>query len=124
MRPTTKIFSVNGMPFLAPDEPVQVSYEDIDAGDAGRDEAGCMHRYPVRYKVAKWSFSYSNLTEEEKQYMESIFPDNPTFVFRHPDRKNAEISALSNCYRSKYNITWRNTVTGLWSNYGFHVVEC
>ena len=25
---------------------------------------------------------------------------------------------------SRYSISWKNAVTGLWSNYGFSVIEC
>lgn len=124
MRPTTNLFTVNGKPLLTPDEPIQVSYDDIDSADAGRDQLGILHRYPVRYKVAKWSFSYSHLTEEEKQYMESLFPDSATFTFRHPDRKDANRFAVSTCYRSHYALCWRNSVTGVWSGYGFNIIEC
>ena len=83
-----------------------------------------MHRYPVRYKVAKWSFSYSHLTEEERQYMESLFPDAPNFTFHHPSKVDARKLITSNCYRSKFSISWFNADKGLWSGYGFHIIEC
>ena len=83
-----------------------------------------MHRYPVRYKVAKWSFSYSHLTEEERQYMENLFPDAPSFAFGHPKRDNARTTEITQCYRSKYAISWFNADKGLWSGYGFHIIEC
>lgn len=124
MRAKTELFQINGLPMLAPDEEVAVSYEDLDDYDSGRDEAGFMRRSVVRYKVGSWKFSYSHLTEEEKQYMESIFPDAPSFQFRHPSRKNAEVSEVTRCYRSNYGIFWKNAVTGLWSGYGFTVIEC
>ena len=38
---------------LAPDEGVEMSFEDLDSADAGRDEAGYMHRSVVRYKVGE-----------------------------------------------------------------------
>ena len=67
MRAKTNLFTVNGKPMLVPDQEVTVNYEDLDASDSGRDESGVMHRFVVRYKVASWSFSYSHLTEEEKE---------------------------------------------------------
>lgn len=124
MRPTTFKFNINGWPMLVPDEPVQISYEDVDASDAGRDESGVMHRKLSRCKVAKWSFSYSHLTEEELQYMEKLFPDSATFIFGHPDRKDSTKQSVSICYRSKYALSWRNMTTGLWSGYGFNIIEC
>lgn len=124
MRKTTDLFLINGMPMLVPDAEVGVSYEDLDSADSGRDESGVMHRIPVRYKVGSWAFSYSHLTEEEKQYMEKLFPDAGDFDFTHPDRKDASLSVTSRAYRSKYGISWKNAKTGLWSNYSFHIIQC
>ena len=124
MRKTTTLYTINGQPMLAPDEEVAVNYEDLDASDSGRDESGVMHRVVARYKVGSWKFSYSHLTEEEKQYMESLFPDAPTFEFGHPSRKNASVMEKTTCYRSKYGISWKNASTGLWSGYSFSVIEC
>lgn len=124
MRAKTELFQVNGVPLLVPDEQVAVSYEDLDSSDSGRDESGVMHRIPVRYKVASWAFTYNHLTEEEKQYMESIFPDSADFSFTHPARRDSAVSTTSRAYRSKYAISWKNAKTGLWCNYGFHIIEC
>ena len=124
MREKTELFMINGMPILAPDSEVGVSYEDIDSSDSGRDESGVMHRIPVRYKVASWSFSYDHLTEEERQYMESIFPDSADFSFAHPSRQDASVPVTSRAYRSKYGISWKNARTGLWSGYSFNIIEC
>lgn len=124
MRATTNLFMINGKPMLVPDSEVGVSYEDLDGSDSGRDESGVMHRIPVRFKVGSWSFSYSHLTEEEKQYMEGLFPEEADFSFTHPDRKNAAVSVVSRAYRSKYGISWKNARTGLWSGYSFNIIEC
>lgn len=123
MRPTTDLFTVNGKPLLAPDEEVAVRYEDLDAADAGRDQAGVMHRVVVRYKVASWVFTYSHLTEAEKQYLESLFPEAPTFRFTHPSRQDASVTETSTCYRSQVGMAWRSAATGLWSGYSFHIIE-
>ena len=124
MRPKTNLFKINGKPILVPDDHVGVSYEDLDSADSGRDESGVMHRIPVRYKVGSWTFTYNHLTEEEKKYMEGLFPDKATFSFTHPDRKDATLSVTGKAYRSKYSINWKNARTGLWSNYGFSIIEC
>lgn len=115
---------INGRPILAPDEGVGFSYEDLDSADSGRDEGGFMHRIPVRYKVSSWSFPYSSLTEEERAYMEGLFPDAPEFEFTHPDRHDATKSVMSTCYRTKYSLSWYNAVEGLWKNYKFNIVQC
>ena len=124
MRDTTELFKINGLPMLVPDEEVEVSYEDIDAADAGRDQAGFMHRVQVRNKVASWNFIYAHLTEAEKNYMEGLFASSPTFTFTHPDRQDAGVCRQTLCYRSKYSITWKNAALGLWNNYSFTVIEC
>lgn len=108
---------------LVPDAEVGFNYEDLDTDDSGRDEGGYMHRIVARYKVGSWSFSYSHLTDEEKQRMESLFPNAPTFTFTHPDRITGE-PVTSTCYRSKYSISWYNAKMGLWKNYGFNIIEC
>ena len=122
MRPKTQLFTINGQPMLAPDEQVSVSYSDIDASDAGRDQEGILHRNVVRWKVGAWTFTYASLTEQEKQYMESLFPEEATFVFGHPDRLDAATTAYSTCYRAKYGISWRSS-RGLWNGYSFQIVE-
>lgn len=124
MRKTTERFTVNGKPMLVPDAEVSAEYTDLDAEDSGRDASGMMHRIPLRYKVGSWGFSYSLLTEEEKQYMESLFPAEPTFVFGHPGRVDAEQQEETVCYRSKYGISWKDAVTGLWSGYSFQIIQC
>ncbi len=124
MRQTTDLFTINGQPILVPDGEVDCSYEDLDDAASGRDESGVMHRIVARYKVASWSFTYSNLTEAEKSYMERLFPDTPTFQFGHPSRLDAAVREVTTCYRSKYAITWKNARTGLWSGYSFHIIEC
>lgn len=124
MREKTHIFAVNGLPLLVPDGEVAVSYEDLDSADAGRDEAGFMHRIVVRSKVPAWEFSYGYLTEEEKNYMEGLFGEDGTFLFTHPSRLDSSRQAQTLCYRSKYSIAWKNAKTGLWSGYSFRIIAC
>lgn len=123
MRATTDQFQINGKPMFAPDADVGFSFEDIDSEDSGRDGGGYMHRIVVRYKVGSWSFSYSYITEAEKQYMEGLFPDAPDFEFTHPDRLTGE-PVTTTCYRSKYSIDWYNSKMGVWRNYKFNIIEC
>ena len=124
MRAKTELFQINGVPMLVPDTEVEVSYADLDAADAGRDESGYLHRIVVRFKVGSWKFTYAHLTEEEKRYMEGLFPEEGTFQFRHPARLDAAQSEETVCYRSKYSLCWKNARTGLWSGYGFSIIEC
>lgn len=123
MRSETYLFTINGKPLLAPDAGISVSYTDIDGPDAGRDMNGTLHRSVVRYKVASWEFSYSMLTDEEKRYLESLFPDAPTFQFSHPGRTDPARQEITECYRAQYGISWQNARTGLWNGLKFQIIE-
>ena len=61
---------------------------------------------------------------EELQYMERLFGDAATFLFTHPARLDSAVSEHTTCYRSKYSLSWKNARTGLWTGYGFHIIEC
>ena len=124
MHSLTELFQINGNPILAPDAEVSVNYEDIDGADAGRDQAGFMHRSMLRCKVPSWTFTYTWLTEEEKNYMESLFGQEAAFVLTHPSRLDAKVAEQTQCYRSKYGICWRSAKSGLWGNYSFTVIAC
>ena len=124
MRTKTNLFTINGKPMFAPDEEVDIQYNDLDASDSGRDESGFMHRIVVRYKLGTWSFVYSHITEEEMQYMESLFEDAPDFTFGHPSRLNSDVMEETTCYRSNYGIAWKSAAQGLWKNYKFNIIEC
>lgn len=124
MRDTTSLFQINGNPMLVPDAGVEFSYEDLDDSSSGRDESGYMHRFVVRTKVGKWAFSYETLTEEEKNYMESLFGSSGTFSFTHPSRLNSGTRETTTCYRSKVSLNWYNAKTGIWKNYKFNIIEC
>lgn len=123
-RALTNLFKINGVPMLAPDNDQDHSYEDIDTADAGRTEDGVMHRDVVRYKVGKWTFTYSKLTDDEVRYMESLFPDEPTFEFTHPSRLDPDTPVVSTCYRSKYSLQWYSKRSKCWRNYTFNIIEC
>ena len=120
----SELFFINGKAMLEPDEEPTFSYEDLDSSDSGRDESGMMHRFMIRSKVGTWSFTYGFLTEAEKQYMESLFGEESTFVFTRPDRVDSSKTVETECYRSKYSLSWKNAKTGLWKNYKFNIIEC
>lgn len=124
MRETTDLFLIDGQPMLAPDEDMEISVEDIDASDSGRDESAVMHRFVVREGVGKWSFSYTHLTQEEYGYMESLFAGKSSFQFTHPSYGDSTQPVVTGAYRSKHGILWRNAATGQFRNYRFSIVEC
>lgn len=123
MRKKTSLFLIDGFPVLAPDENVEISVEDIDASDSGRDESGVMHRFAVRLGVGKWGFSYSSLTGEEYAYMESLFAGKATFRFTYPDHISGQTKTIT-AYRSKHAIAWRSAATGQFRNYQFSIIGC
>lgn len=124
MRPYSTEFKIGGKSMLVPDSPLQVTYEDVLSSDSGRDESGVMHSIPMRRKIAKWTFVYASLTEEEKNYMESIFPDTATFDFTKPSRTNTATSSTAKAYRTSYGIAFYDANQGLWKNYKFVIQEC
>lgn len=124
MRSKIEEFKINGKPILNPDSGISMEYKDIESRDSGTDQNGIYHRLVTRHKVTSWKFTYSNLTEEEKQYMEGLFPDEPTFEFAHPSRTNSTVMETTVCYRSKYCISWKNARTGLWGGCSFNIIEC
>lgn len=113
----TDLFLIDDMPMPIPDEDVEVRYEDIDAAAAGRDESGVMHRMPVRQNVGSWGFTYSVLTQEEKDYLDGLFAGKATFKF-------TVSGEVKTCYRSGVTVSWQNARTGLWRGCGFTIIEC
>lgn len=124
MRSFADFFRINGKLMFAPDADVAVSYADLDSDESGRDEGGVMHRIVVQYKLGTWSFSYSSITEAEKQYLERLFGNTPDFEFTHPGRIVAGKLETTRCYRSNYSISWKNALTGEWRNYKFNIIAC
>ena len=124
MRSFADFFRINDSPMFAPDEDVVMSYSDPDSDESGRDESGVMHRIVVQYKMGTWSFTYSSISEREKQYMESLFPNAPDFLFTHPSRLDVGETEVTRCYRSNYSISWKNAITGQWRNYKFNIIAC
>lgn len=115
---------INGKPMFAPDTEVQFQFEDLDSPESGRDDSGVMHRVVIRYKVLKGTFEFLFLCQEDYEYMESLFPDEPDFEFTHPDRRDFDKDTVSRCYRSVYGISWVNQKTNQIRNYKFNIIEC
>ena len=124
MRKRTNLFLIDGQPILAPDENIEISLEDLDAADSGRDESGVMHRFVVRQGVGKWTFSYACLTGAEYAYMEQLFADKATFRFTYPDCAAGGQMKEITAYRSKHGILWQSAATGQFRNYSFSIISC
>lgn len=117
MRKFDEAFQVDGAALLAPDAGVELSFQDLDAQAAGRDEAGYMHRIVLREKVRTWGFSYAILTREEYEYMMALFRGKGAFVF------TAEGESLA-AYCAKASITLYDRKQKLYRNLKFNIIEC
>lgn len=123
-RATFDQFLINGKPMFAPDADIVFSYDDLDDEDSGRDEAGVMHRIVILYKVMSGAFEFCHLSEADYVYMESLFPDEPDFLFTHPSRKDPSELVTTRCYRSRYGISWHNAKLKEYRNYKFNIIAC
>ena len=117
MRSFDSVFLVDEQPMLVPDAGVELGFHDIDAASAGRDEAGYMHRIPVRTGVRTWSFQYGVLTEEEAAYLRGLFAGKATFTF-------AFDGGQTTAYCSRQELTLWNRARGLCKGMKFDIIEC
>lgn len=124
MNTVTDLYKIDGKSMLTPDEGVEMSFEDLDSADAGRDEAGYMHRSVVRYKVGVWNFTYSHLTQGEYTYMLSVLPKSGTFTFTYPDPINPAERITCQAYLSGFGITWHSAKTNHYRNLKFSIIQC
>lgn len=124
MRKKTDLFLIDGQPMLAPDENMQVSREDIEAVDSLRDESGFLHRFVARQGVGRWDFSYEHLSQQEYDYMESLFAGKAYFTFTFPSLTEKNKTSTVTAYRSGFGIGWHNAQTGAFRNYKFSIIEC
>lgn len=124
MRSPSNLFLIDGVPMLAPDADMEVSYEDLDSSASGRDEAGVMHRLVLRHQVGKWSFIYDCLTRQEYAYMEGLFAGKSHFQFTFPSPTSPNQTQTVTAYRSQHGIGWRCVQTGQFRNYKFNIIAC
>lgn len=115
-------FLIDGNPILLPDEGVEISMEDLDSTESGRDESGVMHRIVLREKVRKYILPYGSLSREDWVYLQSLISGKPTFEVtkREPDGTTAVFTA----YCSKIGISLYNKRTGLYKNLKLSIIEC
>lgn len=121
MRALTDLLLVDGSPLYAPDADMDQNFEDLDSDATGRDQSGIMHRFVVREKVGKWSFAYTQLTDDERKYLLGLFKGKPTFNFTYQG-DNGPVTTRA--YMSNYGIAWRDARRGIWRNMKFNIIEC
>ena len=115
-------YRIDGKALPAPDADVEMSFNDLDDGNAGRDESGVMHRIVVRRRVGSWNFSYSSLTKETYRYIRSLFAGKDTFTFSYRDSEGKMQQVTAYC--SGDSVTYHNARLGLYKNLKFSVIEC
>jgi hypothetical protein len=120
----TELYQIDGKSLVAPDQDVEMSFEDLDGPQSGRDESGFMHRILVRSKVGVWNFRYSHLTGAQYRYLLSVLPETESFVFCYPDPMEPGLQKTTTAYLSKYAAVWHNARTDTYRNMQFSVIEC
>ncbi|MBQ8358647.1 MAG: hypothetical protein IJX37_01850 [Oscillospiraceae bacterium] len=115
-------YFVDGLPLLAPDVGVNISENDLDAQESGRDESGYMHRIVVRHAIKTWEFIYSVLDTEDYDYIQLLFKGKSDFQFEYRDSDGS--MKTTRAYVSKRSITLRNYATGEYKNLKFNIIEC
>lgn len=120
----TELYQIDGKPLLAPDAGVEMSFQDLDAAESGRDESGFMHRILVRSKVGVWNFSYSHLTEAAYRYLLSVMPAGESFTFTYPAPGDSSRLLTTTAYLSQYGVVWQDARTGQYRNMKFSIIEC
>ena len=120
----TELYQINGKPLIAPDAGVEMSFQDLDAAESGRDESGFMHRIVVRNKVGVWNFTYSHLSEAEYAYLLSVLPAGGSFTFAYPVLGSSNRLTETTAYLSQYGVVWQNARTKDYRNLRFSIIEC
>ena len=115
-------FLIDSQPVLLPDADVEVSMEDVESDESGRDECGILHRILLREKVKSWTLSYGTLTQQEYTYMMSLIAGKSSFTVevRSPDGQAQRHTA----YCPDVGITVHNKRTGIYKNLKLGIMEC
>lgn len=114
-------YLVDGQPLLSPDTNVNITENDLDSSDSGRDEAGYMHRMMIRSAIKTFEFVYAVLDAQDYAYVQSLFNGKTDFEFTY---QTSEGPVTTKAYSSKRSITLRNYVTGEYKNLKFNIIEC
>jgi len=115
-------YLIDGNPLLIPDINVNITENDLDSSDSGRDEAGYMHRIIIRSSIKTFEFVYAVLDVEDYAYIQSLFYGKPDFEFSYKNPDGSMVTTRA--YSSKRSITLRNYATGEYKNLKFNIIEC
>lgn len=94
-RGQTTLYQINGKNLLTPDDPVSLTVQTVEDPLSGYDESGALHRYPIK-NTRLWQFTYENITEAEKTYLEGLLLPMGEFLFSHPE------GTATGCFRVEW----------------------
>ena len=114
-------FRVDGSPLLVMDADMEISVEDLDSSESGRDESGTMHRIVLAEKTIV-TIHYSILTLREYKYIMSLFRGKADFWFTWMD-ENGNLRSYK-AYCSKRTATLHNRKLGIYKNMSLKIIEC
>ena len=118
----TNIYQINGSPIPAPDENVQVRYQDV--GDKSlTDEAGFLHKQVLRRGVATWTLRYSYLPKAQRDKLIGLLTAD-TFWFTHPDRLDSDKADESLCYLESHTECLQSAISGDYRDVCLTIRQC
>lgn len=114
-------YLVEERPLLVPDAAVGMTRRDLEAPDAGLDEAGFYHAGVLRRGVRQWEFSYKVLTGQEYRYLlELLGLSSFTFRFRGPDGQPEQTLCRTEGTKAEF----FDRPNDIYKNVSFTVKEC
>ena len=115
-------FMIDGQPVPAPDAGVQLKREDVESEASGMDDRGVYHRFVLRPRVKKWTLRYCLLTQQEMQYLQSLFDGKETVTvrYRQPDGSYGSCRAWCGCDSGAL----VDSQQALWKDFVLTVCEC
>lgn len=122
MRKLYEGFKIDDSPLPLMDAGIELTMEDLDSEESGRDESGVMHRIVLREKVKTWTIHYSVLQLQEYRYILSLFRGKPTFTVTMLDEYG--VLRQYQAYCSKLSATHHDRKRGIYKNMSIKIIEC
>lgn len=113
---------IDGSPMLTPDIDVEITHEDVVAGDSGFDQGGFYHRMVIRYNKRSWKFKYAVLTKEEFVYLRSLMKEKNSFAFSFLNELD-EVETVQ-AYSKPVTVAYQSKRSGLYKNLTLEIIEC
>ncbi len=121
VRPFDTDYLIDGKAMLAADNGADVEYTDLESDGTGLDESGVLHRDVMRFDVRSWTFTYSVLTSEEYNYLQSLFRRKTFFDFKIRSGSGTE---TVKAYCGNSSLSYFSRRYQLHKNLQFTIKEC